>query len=69
MMGLECGREADRRGHSRKGCLAWRGMVVKQDTILAGKLLEGNRYEGANSTYYKDLVGSVDKSEVQCRSS
>lgn len=35
--------------------LAWGGAVGKQDAILAGKLLEGDGYEGANSTDDKDL--------------
>ena len=46
----------DGRGHGRGGDLAGRGVVGKKHSILASELLEGHRYEGANTAYYEDLA-------------
>lgn len=56
MVWLEQGGKAGRRGDGGKRSLAWRGVVVEEYAILAGKLLEGNGYEGANAAYYEDLA-------------
>lgn len=55
MVWFEQGCEAGGWGHSRQRGLARRGVVVDQDTILTGELLESDGYEGANTAYYKDL--------------
>ena len=54
---LEQGCKAGRRGCSRRRGLARRGVIMDENAILTGELLEGDRYEGANTAYYKDLGG------------
>ena len=54
VVGLE--ESLDGRGHGRGRDLAGRGAIGKKYSILASELLEGHRYEGANTAYYKDLA-------------
>lgn len=59
VVGLEQGREAPRWSDGRQRSLARRSVVAEKNAILAGELFEGDRYEGADTAYDKDLSKST----------